>query len=208
MRGLSIVFLFVAHHTWAQVKLDGVKVVIEETETSIQVNATYLITVPDEIEVLNLKALKFKGSSIQQLTVNAEHPDVDHGSEVSALRISFSEQKSDSLKLQYQVTPGFKGEIPLFFGDWQSTSSDQDFFQLQMIALRETSLLFPNDHHTKVESTYKAITSSLPATVSMIRIDDSGGGSQWANRVDQMVIVIFLIIGALIWFNRKRLIYG
>ena len=208
MRGLALILLLLNHTIWAQIKLEGVRVFIEETETSIDVKTTYLTVIEDQADTLQLKALNFKGSSIQQLKVNTFTSSVDFGADLNTVTILVSGQKPETITLSYQVTPGYKGEIPIFFSDWQSSSSDQDFFQLEMKVLEGTNLLFPAEIQAKDGGDFMSIKTELPATVSMIRIDDSGTGNAWIKRVDQMVIVLFLIIGSLIWFNRKKLIHG
>ncbi|MDW3191088.1 MAG: hypothetical protein R8G66_01950 [Cytophagales bacterium] len=208
MRALALILLLLNHSIWAQIKLDGVRVFIEETETSIEVKATYLTLIDDQVDTLQLKALNFSGSSILQLKVNSFISSIDFGSDFSIVTIPFSGQKPETITLSYQVTPGYKGELPIFFSDWQSSSSDQDFFQLQMKVMEGTSLLFPAETQAEDVGEFMNIKAELPATVSMIRIDDSGTGNARIKRVDQMVIVLFLIIGVLIWFNRKRLIHG
>lgn len=208
MRGLLLILMLISLTGWAQTKLNGVKVFVEETETSIEVTTTYLTDIPEQVDTLHLKALYFKGSSIQQINVNYFSSSIDLSTDLSKVTVPLTGQKPDSITLSYRITPGYKGEIPLFFSDWQSSSSDQDFFQLKMNVFAETSLLFPTETQAAGTDVFKVIKADLPATVSMIRIDDSGTGNVKIQRVDQMVIVLFLIIGTLIWFNRKRLIHG
>lgn len=210
MRVLALFFFAFGHVTYAQTQLTGVKVNIETLENGFEVTAVYAIDVPNDSEELNLKALTFGGARISQIEMERLEPTTSQGYELTSMHIPLPNgQKPEKITLHYQVVPGDKGEIPIFFGDWQSASSDQDFFQVHLNTDIGTNLLFPADSESDTSGDAKVIRASLPASTSMIQVEQgSDAGSAWIRRVDQMVIIIFILIGALIWFNRKRLIYG
>lgn len=208
MRFLALLFIGLGHLAAAQTQLTGVNVNIESSQNEFKVRATYSVEVQDDTEGLNLKALTFGGARISDIRIVGFEPVTSQDYELTSIRIPFTKiQKPQKVIVQYQVVPGEKGEIPIFFGDWQSASSDQDFFQLELNTAPGTNLLFPADSETSEDATI--IRATLPATTSMIRVEQgSDSGSTWISRIDQLVIAIFMVIGVLIWFNRKRLIYG
>ncbi len=207
MRFLPIIGLLICTQGWAQSKLKGVQVKIQESGAYFEVSASYAVEIPEEVRTLKLKALGFQGASIEQIEVASENFEIEETQDLITLLVTPG-QGLDTITMSYRVIPGKKGEIPLFFGEWQSTSSDQDFLQLQLTASRETNMLFPAENEVTLESTFKEIRASIPAATSMIRVEQGANkGSQWMQRVDQFVIGLFLVIGILIWFNRKRLIY-
>lgn len=211
IRVLLICFLTTfCHLVSAQVLLSGVKVTIQESQSGFGVQAIYQVEIPDDIKTLNLKVLTFGDANIEGVIVNGVEIEINEAPGLNSIQIPLlAKQKPKDLTLSYQVKPGKKGEIPIFYGDWQSTSSDQDFFQIQLKANHKTNLLFPTDGEHSNSGELKVISASLPAATSMIRVEqESDTGIQWIKRVDQIVIVLFTLIGALIWFNRKRLIYG
>lgn len=211
IRVLLIYFLAsFCHIISAQALLSGVKVTIEESQSGFGVQAIYQVQIPDDIKALNLKVLTFGDANIEGVIVNGVEIEITEAPGLASIQIPLlAVRKPDILTLSYQVKPGKKGEIPLFFGDWQSTSSDQDFFQIQLEANHKTNLLFPADGKRISSGDLKVVSASLPAATSMIRVEQgSDTGIQWIKRVDQMVIALFTVIGVLIWFNRKRLIYG
>ncbi len=209
MRVLILLCLVLGHVVSAQPQLNGVKVNIESLQEGFEVKSIYTINVPDESENIHLKALTFGGAVISHIQIEGFESTTSQGYELTSVNIPLSGPTPNKIILRYQVVPGNKGEIPVFFGDWTSASSDQDFFQVQLNTDAETNLLFPADSKHVVSEGAKVINASLPAAASMIRIEQgSDSGSVWIRRVDQIVIIIFIMIGALIWYNRKRLIYG
>lgn len=208
MRYLVIIGLFFQFQAAAQVKLSGVNVKIEEVESHFLVKTTYKVDIPENGKSLKIKALSFGNSIINEVKVESMKIDLEESSDMTTLILNPTTE-TESFTVSYRVTTGEKGEIPIFFGEWQSTSSDQDFFQVRMSVPTTTHLLFPTEYESQEERAHKIFVASLPAAVSMIRVEqNSDAGALFIKRVDQFVIVTFLIIGVLIWFNRKRVIYG
>lgn len=186
---------------------------------TFQVEQRLYIEVPDSITSLDLKSLIFESSTISKIQVAAEnqliaYENVDtHG--LIHLVLNIDKLSHQEIIISYQV--GMEQSafyLPLFFTDLAALSSDNDFFKMA-IELPEGQAYFihfpamPIDQQQKDGT--KTLQFELPALPSVIRMELLSSNMEkplYIRMVDWGVAILFIVIGYLIWRNRKQLIYG
>lgn len=202
----------------AQNELLGGSATIIIVEKKIHVEQLLEVQLPDSVSQLTLRILDFKGSLLSDISIVSNEKETDFKDEkvegLHTIKI-ISNEGFKQLKLSYWVTVREADfYIPFFFTDLPAVNSDNDFFKLN-ISLPKTQeyvLHFPN---VALNETYKAdsknISLAVPALISVLRMELLESENQhirFASLMDGLVGGIFVVIGILIWINRKRLAYG
>ena len=188
-------------------------------------NRTYVrqyldLDLPDSLRPLNLRLLEFKGNSLLEVSakVDGEEISLKRQDSDGLVSISATLPKGNStpkLELQYTLaTATAEHYIPFFFTELAASDSDNDFYalQLRLPEKQEYTLHFTN---VPVKELFadgtKEVRFQVPALISVLRMElHPEARPQWsfAQLMDGMVVLIFLIMGVVIWLNRKRLAYG
>lgn len=214
---LTLVYTF---NITAQSELLSVSAEVDITTSAIIVQQNLILNLPDSVQVFKLKALDFKGTTLSDISAKSGETNLN-------LKESYSEglnhielTASNGISLK-DISITYKVEVdeanfylPLFFTNLAAASSDNGFFKMNIKMLQKQAYII---HFPKVEiiektaNNYKELIFEVPALPSLLRIElfsDEKSGFNFINTVDWLVGVIFVVIGFLIWKNRKKLMYG
>lgn len=204
----------------AQSELTSASVEIDIKDTSyIEIKQTLLLNVPDSIQQMNLKLLKFEGTSVTLNEINSSE-EVISFTEIDSKELQqitlFSDGKPfQAIELDYSVqVENEEFYLPLFFTDLPASSSDNDFFKarIQMQNNQNIIMHFPNVELTEnIEFNKKNVTMQVPALPSLFRMEFTSEAVSKASItaiIDWVVALVFVLIGIIIWRNRKQLMYG
>ena len=120
---------------------------------------------------------------------------------------------SDSIQLSYTVKVSKDiFYVPFFFSNLSAASSDDGFFKLNLISSESIHVHFPTTEMIEaMDGDVQRSSFELPALISGVRLEllnDSESPRDIVAIVDGSVALLFAGIGFLIWYNRKKLIYG
>jgi len=216
---LFLAFLWTLTIT-AQSELLSVSVKADMTASVIEVKQNLILSIPDSIQEIELKALKFAGITLSLTTVTSNN-----------LNIAYKENQTEGLNSVLLVLN--KGEniknitvdytikiiedyfyLPLFFTNFPAASSKNDFFKMDIKMPEEQAytIHFPKVAiEEKIENNAKQIIIEAPALPSLLRMEifsETKKETTFVDMVDWLVGVIFIIIGFFIWKHRKKLMYG
>ncbi|AXT20114.1 hypothetical protein D7030_03065 [Flavobacteriaceae bacterium AU392] len=216
-------FLFVVFFTviiGAQSELTSASVEIDIKDTSyIEVKQTLLLNIPDSIQQLNLKLLKFEGISVTLNKVNSNKEMInftkEDSKELQEIILFSNGRPFQTIELNYSVqVENEEFYLPLFFTELLASSSDNDFFNARIKMQNNQNIImhFPNVELTEnVEFNKKNITMQVPALPSLFRMEFTSETVSRASVtaiVDWVIALVFVLIGIIIWRNRKQLMYG
>jgi len=218
MKTIFCVIVFLCGLTMvAQNSLLGGSAILEIEQDRVYVQQTLDLQLPDSVQQLQLRILDFEGSSLYNISVISNGKETNFETEqINGLRMLklVSTEGFQKLKLSYSVdTANSDFYIPFFFTDLVAANSENDFFKIaiHLPQTQEYVLHFPN---LAVKETLsgekKVIALEVPALVSVIRMErvNEKKAIGFAGIMDGLVAFIFVIMGILIWINRKRLAYG
>lgn len=204
---LLIIGVWISFLTQAQNTLDSVQTVVHRKNGKYEIQQSFFLTISDP-QPLQLRALRFDGIVFEYISV--ENQDFVQTTSDEEIRLNIAQYRQP-LVVSYNVRPSDKlTNLPLFFTPFNASSSVDDFFRCKFTGEHDQSfyLHFPN---VELITTEEGFSFQLPALPSALRIELVDGSTSRSNIVtiaDWIVAVIFLAIGVLIWFNRKKLIYG
>ena len=225
---LTICALSTVQFLFAESTISGVKTSLVCAEGEYFVQQDLMVELDDTLSYFDLKALIFEGTEIKYIDVSFGRENgskdevmspVDYealnSSGITHLRISNKPKKVALIRLQYALRISKDVfYVPLFFTDFGAASSDNDFFRMN-IQYAETAnyhLHFPTVPISTENQDGTLISQfELPALASMIRmerLEDSNERVNYVNIIDGSVALAFVIVGFLIWYYRKQLIYG
>ncbi|MCC1485104.1 hypothetical protein [Winogradskyella immobilis] len=219
MRSALFYFLFfLTSSIIAQSQLTSASAKVDMSTEVISVTETLNFKLPDSIHNITLKALKFQKIAIEIIEVISEDKNLDFqiipDKGLHQIRITSKEQIK-SINLNYKVDVKNNNiQIPLFFTDLSAATSENDFFiaEIKTNSNDYLNVLFPNvDLNESMENELKILRLEIPALPSVLRLErlsTKEKGFTFLSIIDGLVALIFVVIGILIWRNRKRLIYG
>ena len=197
--------------------VDSVIVEIEMKEDVLIVKQSIYITVVDEFDDFLIRALVIEESQVFIDTIHIDQQPTSFETLDMTPTLDFKLKVSNEnsrIDVYYRLNEiGDEITLPLFFTSLSALNSEADFFNASIFRTvdQHFSVVFPRVPIEDMETGMFKITSfNLPAAPSMIRLnrvnsDESGKNIQW---VDWMVGVVFLIIGLILWINRKKMSYG
>ncbi|NNF33976.1 MAG: hypothetical protein HKN68_07700 [Saprospiraceae bacterium] len=200
---------------------DGVQsvqanMIIQDGSIAIIEEISYELS--NDPDSLIVKILPFEGSElfIDSILMN----DAPQSYEILTMKpiiiIKLSSVKNGMEKLIFHYRIAFNEAsffIPLFFSDLTATKSQSDFFNLKMNWSKDEdyNIHFPKvPMEVKENANQKFTTLEMPAAPSLVRMQRVEGHSSLSFNqvVDLGVGAVFLLIGLLLWMNRKKLAYG
>ena len=201
----------------AQSTLKGGSAALDVDGKKVHVKQSLEVQLPDSVQQLRLRVLDFDGSSLSNISISANNLEIPF--EVSGMEgiRSFdlrSDQGFQQLAITYEV--GITQSdfyVPFFFTDLASADSENGFFKIA-ISLPEAqayTLHFPNGNTKEtISDGKKMIVLEVPALISVLRMEVLDGEKifGFASIMDGLVVLVFVVMGVLIWLNRKRLVYG
>jgi len=201
----------------AQSSLLSASAILEIDGQKIYVEQILEVQLPDSVRQLKLRILDFEGSSLSNISIisNGKQTSFEKEEENALTTLKLiSSEGFQKLKLSYWVhtaEPDFY--IPFFFTDLPAVNSDNGFFKtaIRLPQTQEYTIHFPNVAlNETVDGSEKLVSFSVPALVSVLRMELLHGeqGIGFANVMDGLVAFIFVIMGILIWINRKHLAYA
>jgi len=221
---LSFILIINSSLVYGQGTILSAQAIISSIDNSFDVTESIQLGVDDTVTYLDFKMLLFERSVVSDVLVELKK---DKNASTGSKTISYIDLSTDNLKvirvpikesqwIDLKYTVSSKQEmidIPLFFTDLKASSSDKDFMKilLESSTLTSYKMYFPLANPTESVSPLTNIytTYSLPALNSLIRLKNVSGKSDYGLiLVDVGVALIFVLVGLLIWFNRKKLIYG
>ena len=203
----------------SQGELTKASTLIGVLDDEVVVKQNLHLNFPETTKNFTLKMLVFEGNELRDLSIYSDGKSIPiNGDEVDGLitiPIEWpSGNLSNILELVYTVEMETEDKyIPFFFTDLAATNSDDDFFtiELRMEKNADYNLSFPNVKMTeKLTNEWKQINFQVPALTSMLRLEMHDGPRTdfaLATWMDCLVALIFIVIGIVIWMNRKRLAY-
>jgi len=229
MRWFAITYCLIGSQLLAaQSKLTGVSTDLKCINEQYFIQQNINVNLEDTVSYLDLKALIFEGSDIKDIEVfvgtNYDSDDkVIHpvhfnnlnSKGLTHLRIILKESNAETISIHYTVKVDKSTfYLPLFFTDFVAASSDNDFFKMSISYAQKEyyQIHYPTVQLTELIENGKIVAQfELPALTSMIRMEQLAYADKPFNFVDLVdwgVALLFILIGFLIWHNRKRLIYG
>ena len=193
-------------------------VMVKKDTTFVQQNLH--LNLPDSLRQVTVKMLEFEGNKLLKVSAIIKGRKIpikkDEGNGLITIPIELPIQESSAdLELKYTVeTKTLDRYVPFFFTELAATNSDNDFFTIKLQSAPDVNytLLFPNVETIKKDlDDIKQIEFQIPALTSMLRLEMHEGQKTdiaLATWMDGLVALIFLIMGFVIWMNRKRLAYG
>ena len=215
---VSYIAFFWVTFTFAQSNLQGGSVLVEIVGKRIHVQEVLDLQLPDSVRQLRVRLLSFNGSSISNVSATSGEQTMtlekQHSNGLTKIDL-FSKEAIKQIELSYWVdTKESDFYIPLFFTDFPATNSDTNFFKiaLRLPKTQEYALHFPNVlTNESLDGNLKEISLEVPALISTLRMEFFDGDKPsygFASLMDGFVGFIFVIMGLIIWKNRKRLAYG
>jgi hypothetical protein len=204
---------------FSQNRLIGVSVDLEISGSESYVTERIIFDLTELTDSIHLKALSLKGSNIyiKDIFLDGKSISFKEAEQEGIIKISF-DADGYSGELHFNVIYTVEVEdnkfyIPMIFTEYPGASSENDFFQLEIISPinQEYTLHFPKVPNERIVGEETIITSLLlPALPSMLRMElvDEGNFLSFFQMVDILVAGIFIGIGFLIWKFRKYLNYG
>lgn len=219
-RILSFILISCSFIGIAQSELTAASVNIMVKDTGINVQEFLILNVPDSIQTIELKTLEFEDIilSVNRVMSDGKILDFNHNVSKGLNLLSIKSNGKPLKELQVLYTVQVKNEafyLPLFFTNLPATSSDNDFFKLNITLdkAQDYVIHFPKvDIEVNEQQSLKTLTMQVPALPSLIRMElplsSKANSLQFIDLIDWIVALIFVIIGYFIWRNRKQLMYG
>ena len=216
---LSFLLLFVTVIGISQTELTNATAMVNIKDTSLEIQEQLNLMLPDSVKNITLKALKFDQTILSVNVVRANGKAVTfQQSQANGLDIIDITLNGESIKkIEVTYTVSVENEafyIPMFFTDFPVTTSDNDFFKLDIQLKQEQDYIIHFPKVDKIETSnqgVKKVMLNIPALPSLIRMElpaATAATFRISNFIDWMVAFIFVIIGFLIWRYRKQLMYG
>ncbi|MEP1097545.1 MAG: hypothetical protein ABJG78_20680 [Cyclobacteriaceae bacterium] len=213
MRLFSIlVCLLLSFCILGQSTIEKVVTEVRYEDQQFHVAQTLYFNLSGSTETIELKALRFKNMQIGVVDISGFKYVQQHGDDL--IRITLHVESIDSVELRYTVKATEKVfYLPLFFTNLAAASSEDGFFKMDLLAQSQSiHVHFPTVETREItEEGVNRSSIELPALISGVRLellDDSESPSDIVAIVDWSVALLFAGIGFLIWYNRKKLIYG
>ncbi len=202
----------------AQGELLDVSATVNISSAHIQVEQHLKFNLPDTVKQIEIKALQLEGTELLFNNAISDN-ELLTGMPIATKGLTHLKLTSANPLKEVIIRYTLKVDkeifyIPLFFTNLTAAGSENNFFKLRVAApeIQKYNLLFPDVITTKKVVNHVSITNlELPALPSLLRLEklsNKSKGVRFLNFVDGFVALIFLIIGGLVWKNRKRLIYG
>ncbi len=215
----AIFLLCFTLNLFGQGQVTSILVTVDLQPKTINVHQELAINLPDSIPSMTLKLLKFNQSisSINMVLVNEKKITLQEETQQEGIRhFSINTPKDESIKklsISYSLNnTKTKTDIPLFFTELPATHSDADFFKA---SIHFAQGLDYNINYPKVELEEMTTTNGttvqfdLAALPSVLRFEkDNKQQIKSETMIDFGAGFLFLIIGGIIYKNRKRLAYG
>ena len=201
----------------AQSTLLGGSASLDVDVQKVQVQQTLELQLPDSVQQLRLRVLDFDRSALSNVSISVENKEIPFeasGTEGIRNFDLVSNKGFQQLDITYEVNftqPDFY--VPFFFTDLASEDSENGFFKIA-ISLPEAqayTLHFPSlNTKERANDGNKMVELELPALISVLRMELIDGEKTlgFASIMDGLVVFVFVVMGILIWMNRKRLVYG
>jgi len=202
----------------AQGELVHSSVKVNMTTPVIAVEQFLELNLPDSIQNIEIKVLNFKNVTLSLISAKSEGKilpiEIITSKGLQHFKLS-SLNSIRNITLNYNVfIEGDAVEIPIFFTDLPAASSENDFFKAELKTQTNHSydIQFPKVTLSEtIENEIKTIKLEIPALPSVLKAKRTFNEKlelSFLSLVDGFVALIFVVIGILIWKNRKRLIYG
>lgn len=192
-------------------ELTHVSVTCREQAEFFQVAQSLQVRVAEGIDTVSLKVLNFSGSNIRRVDVPDYGFNWEEAANQGSLTIETSTPGTQTITITYEVFLGEKGELPLFFGNFQTNPVEEDFFQFDLTGDEAYDFLFPSippeTTHINDQFRYQLSLVEAPSMIRLRKIDETAT-LNLIILADLFVVVTFVIIAVLIWRNRNRLMYG
>ena len=197
--------------------VDSVTVEVEMEEELLIIKQSIFITVVDELDDFLLRALPDEDSQlfIDTIHIDQQPTSFETVDMTPTLDLKFNVSKQDNRIDVYYRLNRVADEItvPLFFTSLSALNSEADFFYTSIFRTidQHFNVVFPRvPIEEKEDGMNKTSSFSLPAAPSMIRLKrvDSTAEADDIHWVDWIVGMVFLLIGLILWINRKKLSYG
>ncbi|MDT0608004.1 hypothetical protein [Croceitalea rosinachiae] len=215
-----LIFLLATGASQSQGKLAGASALVKLKQDTTIIRQNLYLNLPDSTKQLSLKILEFEGNKLLNVSIHSSGQNIAIKSQGTNGLITIPielpiENFSDKLELVYTVeTKTTDRYIPFFFTDLSASNSDNDFLTIKLESANDLNytLLFPNVETTERDTdVMRQIDFQIPALTSMLRLEIHDGPKTHialAIWMDSLVAVIFIIMGIVIWLNRKHLAYG
>jgi hypothetical protein len=209
---ISTVLSLTANGTIESVIVD---IDIKEGNYSIKQSIAVLLTNEDEAFLIRALPVKEAQLFIDSILVDNERVSSEvinmTGTLDSRIELSAGNKIIDIYYQLSEIPDEFT--IPIFFTSLAASNSETDFFKATISTTIDYKFIvqFPMVPLIEEENGMYRVTSfQLPSSPSMIRVkkgtsSDVKSSGEW---VDWGVGFVFLIIGVLLWINRKKLTYG
>ncbi len=226
MRWLLIILgLIISNGLFAQSKIDQVAIEAKTIDGIFYVTEKLHVSLMDTVTVLNLKSINFSGSEISKVIVQVNDDqrlatdlsyELVNNEGLYHIKIGIPDAKLRVIQVSYLVTTKQKEVyLPLFFTDLAAAASENDFFNM-LISYPENEsfyLHFPAGNLVRSNeiSGYETIQFNLPALASVVRLERLASHTSspfYIKAIDWATALLFIAIGIIIWFYRKKLIYG
>lgn len=192
-----------------------------EDNRRIVVKQNLKVNVPDSIWQMNLKLLKFDGTLSVLNEIKSDGEPIKHtfaksySDDLHIVEIESNGKPFTDIELNYTVAISRESfYIPIFFTELLSTSSNNDFFEVNIIrhSTQNMILHFPKVNQIESDITGEKITSiQVPALPSLIKMELPSSNTSKISVttiVDWVVALVFVLIGIIIWKKRNQLRYG
>ncbi len=210
---ISSVYLLAASRLLAQSSLEAVFTNVDHRNGQFIVNQTFRIAHEGPSTSIELKALKFGGSFLGSIKANTNEYVELHTDDL--ITIKLDDYQLDSIELTYTIEPTEElAYLPLFFSNLSAASSDDDFFKIDLNSPSDKfiHIYFPTVELIRsIKSESNVVSFELPALISGVRLEvlnDNEAPGNLVAVVDWGVGVLFVGIGFLVWYHRKKLIHG
>lgn len=201
----------------AQNSLLGGRASLNVEGQKVRVQQILEVQLADSVQQLRLRVLDFDGSSLSNVSISAKNKSIPF--EVSRTEgIQNVDMESvegfQQLEITYEVDVAQADfYVPFFFTDLASADSENGFFKIaiNIPEAQAYTVHFPNGNRKEsIRDGKKRIALEVPALISVLRMEVLDGDKTlgFASLMDGLVILVFLVMGVLIWMNRKRLVYG
>ncbi|MEP5614099.1 MAG: hypothetical protein ABJP45_17740 [Cyclobacteriaceae bacterium] len=207
-----LVCLLLSSCLFGQSTIEKVVTEVRYENQQFHVAQTFHLNLSESQETVELKALRFENMQIGAVDISGFKYVQRH--EDDLIKITLHVESLDSVKLRYTAKATEKVfYLPLFFTNLAAASSEDGFFKMDLLSESQSiHVHFPTVEMIKTEEGKTKRTSfELPALISGARLEllkDSESPRDVVAIVDLSVALLFAGIGFLIWYNRKKLIYG
>ena len=201
----------------AQNTLKGGAAVLDVDGQKVHVKQSLEVQLPDSVRQLRLRVLDFDGSSLSNISISDKNKKIPFEASGTGGIRSFdlsSDQGFQQLAITYEIDIAQSDfYVPFFFTDLASADSENGFFKIAISLPEEQAYILHFPYSNTKESAdggKKTVALELPALLSVLRMElvNEDKTMGFARVMDGLVIFVFVVMGVLIWMNRKRLVYG